>query len=134
MQREEFLKQLVLLYPTSFNENNLQIWMSGYKEVLSENINYDKLLTIMMSENQYNSAPKPAWLKERATYKKHLKDNGVTLLKLLYKNEEVDTEYEFWYNPERQTKYQARESIEREYDVLKRGYKFIEEVPTTNVF
>ena len=131
MNREEFLKQLVLLYPTSFNENNLQIWMSGYKEVLSENINYDKLLVSMMADNQYNSAPKPAWLKERASYKK-IKGGKQEFDKLTY---EVNTStYEFYYEPSKQGLYEAREFLEKKFKKNGHDFKFIEPIPVTDVF
>ena len=131
MNREEFLKQLVLLYPTSFNENNLQIWMSGYKDVLGEHIDYDKLLTSMMSENQYNTAPKPAWLKERATYKR-IKGEEQIFEKLTY--EVNSSEYEFHYEPKKQSIWEAREFLEKKFKKAGHKFKFIEPVPTTDIF
>lgn len=70
MNRAEFLEQLTKMYPNSFNQANLQIWMNGYKKVLSENLNFDVLFEKLITEYMsIHTAPAPAWFKEYTTMK-----------------------------------------------------------------
>ena len=68
MDRKEFLMTLQKMYPNSFNPNNLQIWMNGYKKVLAENLNFDVLFEKLITEYMsIHTAPAPAWFKEYTT-------------------------------------------------------------------
>ena len=68
MDRKEFLDTLVRMYPNSFNQGNLQIWMNGYKKVLSENLNFEVLFEKLITEYMsIHTAPAPAWFKEYTT-------------------------------------------------------------------
>jgi len=135
MTREEFLIKLKELFPRDFDAKNpqAQYWLNAYKQVLSSNIEYDKLFESVICEYTGQSAPKPAWLRERAIYAQS-KDTyiGESLEKLIY--EVNNFEYEFWYDTKKQTKYEAREALEKKFKLKGQKYKFIEEVPTTNAF
>lgn len=68
MNQEEFLTKLFSLYATTFSRGNGQAWTDAYKQVLSPNIDYDKLYDYMLSNYDESGAPKPAWLKKNAVY------------------------------------------------------------------
>lgn len=70
MNQEEFLTKMFSLYATTFNRGNGQVWLDAYRQVLSPNIDYDKLYNDMLSDYAGASAPSPATLKKMAVYVK----------------------------------------------------------------
>ena len=69
MDKKELLKNLLLLYPKGFNENNKQLWLDAYKEVIPENgIDFEKLYKLIITEHDSTAfAPSPKWVKELVT-------------------------------------------------------------------
>ena len=69
MDREQFLNKLFGLYATTFSRGNASIWSEAYKQVLKENIDYDKLYEYMLANYAGASAPSPAFLLKNAVIK-----------------------------------------------------------------
>jgi hypothetical protein len=66
VDKDEFLKRLFSMFPTTFNENNLCYWTIGYETVLNKlKIDYEKLFYTMLTQyDKTNTAPSPKWIKE----------------------------------------------------------------------
>ena len=71
MNRDEFLVKLFGLYATTFSKGNSTNWIEAYKQVLSENIDYDKLYDYMLCNYSGAGAPSPAYLKKNAEIKQN---------------------------------------------------------------
>ena len=69
MDRDEFLAKLFGLYATTFNRGNATEWTNAYKQVLAENIDYDKLFNYMLTNYAGATAPSPAYLIKNAVKK-----------------------------------------------------------------
>ena len=67
MDREQFLKELFLMYPSCFNEYNVTIWRRKYELMLSPKIDYDGLeIKFASSWKDMRVPPSPPELKELA--------------------------------------------------------------------
>ena len=66
MNREEFLAKLFGLYATTFSKGNATNWTEAYKQVLADNIDYDKLFDYMLKNYSGATAPSPAFLSKNA--------------------------------------------------------------------
>ena len=66
MNREEFLAKLFGLYATTFSKGNATNWTEAYKQVLADNIDYDKLYDYMLKNYSGAAAPSPAFLSKNA--------------------------------------------------------------------
>lgn len=65
-----FLAKLFSLYPQE--KRSGLAWIEAYKQVLNdENIDFEELYKCMISKYKGANAPSPAWLLEKATYKKN---------------------------------------------------------------
>jgi hypothetical protein len=65
MKREEFLKKLFLMYPCSFNKDNMRLWLDAYKLVLPEQYDYESLFVKIIKEHNSTAyAPAPSLLIE----------------------------------------------------------------------
>lgn len=67
MDREQFLKELFIMYPKVFNEYNLPIWKKRYELLISTKIDFERLV-IKVTNNWRNMEypPSPPELKEFA--------------------------------------------------------------------
>jgi hypothetical protein len=68
MNRQEFIQELLNLYPNAPAFNNpysKQKWVEGYSKVLKGKIDFDRLYEIMITEYMsMNTPPAPAWFSE----------------------------------------------------------------------
>lgn len=69
MERDDFLTKLFSLYAATFNKGNGIAWTEAYKDVLSEDIDYDLLYKFMLTNYAGSSAPSPAYLSKNAVKK-----------------------------------------------------------------
>lgn len=113
MNQIEFIEKLFGLFPSKFTKENKQLWWDGYKKVLSEKIDYEKLYNTVLSGWDKTSAPPPAWLKDHSEIKIYY-----TQPKNDYPYSEKITVsvngsiYSFWYDPKQMTAQQAKSNVE----------------------
>ncbi len=114
MNKNEFLEKLFTMYPNSFAQNNAAVWGEAYKEVLTDNIDFDALYKHVAANYAGSTIPKPAYLKDNAVYIKKT-DNKCICFPTIYADINGKT-YEFA---------QENSFSEARYNLEKRGFKNI---------
>ena len=124
MDRRQFLTQLFTMYPKAFDQANATLWQKAYEEVIPLTADFDDLMHKVYSEYTGTTIPKPAWFADK--WKIDKKDGYFYDNKLRFQTLKVrigdNREYEFWYNPQIETKEQAQKAI---LERFKNGEKVI---------
>lgn len=119
MNRAEFLNKLYALYPKSFTEENKAMWLEGYKEALSGGVDFDKLYTTVLLENEKRTAPTPRWLHDKATY--IVSQPTSVTFKNIWATSPRGYRYQFGYNPQKENFALVAESL------IKQGFTNVSE-------
>lgn len=119
MNREDFLDKLFVMFAKSFTSDDKQAWWDAYKQVLSENIDYNKLYNTMLVEYEHKTAPMPAWLKAKASY--NIREPESVTFKNIWATSPRGYRYQFGYNPQKETFALVAESL------IKQGFTNVSE-------
>lgn len=67
MDRQQFLENLFLMFPMTFNEFNVSLWRAQYEQKLREDIDFQELFNTFMDEHKsVTVAPTPTFLRDFA--------------------------------------------------------------------
>lgn len=120
MNKDEFIMKIIARHSPNMTPNQIPLATEDYTASLEENIDFDLLFDTYLNEYNFNTPPKPAWLKQRAKRRIQAQAANYEIRDLLVVLPDGN-QYQFAYEYPRETEQQAIEEIVRRF--MKKEYK-----------
>lgn len=110
MNKDEFIMKIIARHSPNMTPNQIPLATEDYTNSLEENIDFDLLFQTYLEEYNFNTAPKPAWFKQRAKKKiAHISSDFE--IRSIYIKLPDGRKYEFAYEYPAETEYMAKIAI-----------------------